>query len=77
MGDATFNKNNRRLLLQNIVGIDNTGKTFAALQLFYISESARFFRFVAKIWGTYFFYDCPGPSVWCADFAAGVSAAVA
>jgi hypothetical protein len=31
ISDATFNKNNRRLLLQNIVGIDNTEKTFAAL----------------------------------------------
>jgi hypothetical protein len=47
--DATFNTNERRLLLQNVVGIDNTGKTFPALQLFHISESARLFRFIMKL----------------------------
>jgi hypothetical protein len=58
--DATFNTNERRLLLQHVVGIDNTGKTFPILQVFHISESARTFRFIMDIWRTYFFYDCPG-----------------
>jgi hypothetical protein len=75
--DATFNKNDRRMLLQNIVGIDNTGKTFPCMQVFYISESACTFCFIIKIWATYFFYDCPGPAIWCGDFAAGLTAAVA
>jgi hypothetical protein len=75
--DATFNTNERRLLLQHVVGIDNTGKTFPILQVFHISKSARTFRFIMDIWRTYFFYDCPGPAVWCGDFAAGLTAAVA
>jgi hypothetical protein len=75
--DATFNTNQRRLLLQHVVGIDNTGKTFPVLQVFHISESARTFCFIMNIWRTYFFYDCPGPAVWCGDFAAGLTAAVA
>ena len=75
--DATFNTNQRRLLLQHVVGIDNTGKTFPVLQVFHISESARTFCFIMNIWRTYFFYDCPGPAVWCCDFAAGLTAAVA
>ena len=75
--DATFNTNQRRLLLQYVVGIDNTGKTFPVLQVFHISESARTFCFIMNIWRTYFFYDCPGPAVWCGDFAAGLTAAVA
>ena len=49
VSDATFSTNERGLLLQNVVGIDNTGKTFPAMQLFHISESARLFRFVIKI----------------------------
>jgi hypothetical protein len=65
------------MLLQNVVGIDNTGKTFPCMQVFHISESARTFRFIMKIWATYFFYDCPGPAIWCGDFAAGLTAAVA
>jgi len=47
------------------------------MQVFYISESARTFRFIMKIWATYFFYDCPGPAIWCGDFTAGLTAAVA
>ena len=30
-----------------------------------------------KLWEKYFFYDCPGPVVICADFAAGLTAAIA
>ena len=76
--DATFNTNARRLLLSNVIGIDNTGKTFLSLHLFYTSESKRLFCFVLEIWRTYFFYDdCPGPAVWCRDFAAGFTAAMA
>ena len=29
------------------------------------------------IWDKYFFHDCPGPAVLCADFAAGLTAAIA
>jgi hypothetical protein len=29
--DATFNKERRRLLLHNLIGIDNCGKTYPAL----------------------------------------------
>jgi hypothetical protein len=75
--DATFNTNEKRLLLQNVIGIDNTGKTFPSMQLFHLSESARAFRFIQHIWSTYIFYDCPGPAVWCGDFAAGLSSAIA
>ena len=64
------------MLLQNIVSIDNTGKTFPCIQVFYISESARTFCFIIKIWATYFFYDCPRPAIWCGDFVAGLTAAV-
>jgi hypothetical protein len=75
--DTTFNTNEKRLLLQNVIGIDNTGKTFPSMQLFYLSESARAFRFIQHIWSTYIFYNCPGPTVWCGDFAAGLSSAIA
>jgi hypothetical protein len=75
--DATFNTNDKRMLLSSVVGIDNTGSTFTCMHLFHINESARFFRFCEQIWMTYFFYDCPGPAVWCGDFAAGFTAAMA
>ena len=75
--DATFNSNDRGLLLQDVIGIDNTGKTFPIMHLFHVNEAARFFHFVRKVLATYFFYDCPGPAVWCGDFAAGLTAAIA
>jgi hypothetical protein len=75
--DDTFNTNSKRLLLQNVIGVDNTGKTFPAMQLLHTKESARLFQLIVKIWQTYYFYDCPGPGVWCADFCAGVTACVA
>jgi hypothetical protein len=65
------------MLLSSVVGINNTGSTFTCMYLFYINESARFFRFCEQIWMTYFFYDCPGPAVWCGDFAAGFTAVMA
>ncbi len=75
--DATFNTNERLLPLQQVVGIDNTGKTFPILQAFVTSESADVFRFIDYILTTFFFYDCPGPSVLVRDFAKGLACAVA
>jgi hypothetical protein len=44
--DATFNTNEKRLLLQCFVGIDNTGLTFQFLQAFATAESADIIRFL-------------------------------
>jgi hypothetical protein len=75
--DATFNKEKRRLLLHNLVGIDNCGKTYAAMQVFATNESARVFAKVEEVWDRAIFYDCPGPAVLAGDFAAGLAASVA
>jgi hypothetical protein len=75
--DATFNTNTKRLLLQSVIGIDNTGKTFSFLHSFSLNEAARTFEFLMKIWETHFFYDCPGPAVIAGDFSKGLTAAVA
>jgi hypothetical protein len=39
--DTTFNTNERRLLLQSFIGVDNTNSTFQFLQAFSTTESAR------------------------------------
>ena len=75
--DATFNTNTKRLLLQSVIGIDNTGKTFSFLHSFSLNEAARTFEFLMKIWETHFFYDCPGPAVIAGDFSKGLTAAIA
>lgn len=75
--DATFNKEARRLLLHNLVGIDNCGKTYPAMQLFATNESARVFAMVEEVWDRAIFHDCPGPAVLVGDFAAGLAASVA
>jgi hypothetical protein len=77
ISDATFSTNSKHMLLQHVIGIDNTGKTFPCLQMFHPTENTRAFRFVESIWRTRFFYDCPGPAIWCADFAAGLASAYA
>jgi hypothetical protein len=38
--DTTFNTNEKRLLLQSFIGIDNTNSTFQFLQAFSTAESA-------------------------------------
>jgi hypothetical protein len=59
------------------VGIDNYGKTFAALQLFATNEGARVFEKVEEVWDLAIFHDCPGPAVLAGDFAAGLAISVA
>ena len=75
--DATFNKERRRLLLHNLIGIDNCGKTYPALQLFATNEAARVFEKVEDVWNRFIFHDCPGPAVLAGDFAAGLTTSVA
>ena len=76
-GDATFSTNERNMLLQNLIGIDNTGTTFGVLQAFITSESKSFWKFLNKVLALYFFFKCPGYRVICADFSAGITAWVA
>lgn len=47
--DATFNTNEKRLLLQCFVGIDNTNSTFEFLQAFSTAETARNIRFILQV----------------------------
>lgn len=75
--DATFNTNEKRLLLQCFVGIDNTNSTFEFLQAFSTAESARNIRFILQVLQDYFFYDCPGFAVLAGDFGTGLSAGFA
>ena len=75
--DGTFNTNEKRLLLQCFVGIDNTGKTFQFLQAFSTAESAEIIRFLLKVLEDHFFYDCPGFAVLMGDFGSGLSAGFA
>jgi hypothetical protein len=72
--DATFNTNEKRLLLQCFVGIDNTGHTFQFLQAFTTAESADIVKFLLQTLEDHFFYDCPGFAVLASDFGAGVNA---
>ena len=75
--DATFNKESRRLLLHNLIGINNYGKTYLALQLFATNKGARVFKKLEDVWNRFIFYDCPRPAVLARDFAAGLTVAVA
>jgi len=75
--DATFNTNEKRLLLQCFIGIDNTNSTFEFLQAFSTAESARNIRFILQVLEDYFFYDCPGFAVLAGDFGSGLSAGFA
>jgi hypothetical protein len=75
--DATFNTNEKRLLLQSFVGIDNTNSTFQFLQAFSTAESARNIRFILQVLQDHFFYDCPGFAVLAGDFSSGLSAGFA
>lgn len=75
--DATFNTNEKHLLLQCFVGIDNTNSTFEFLQAFSTAESARNIRFILQVLQDYFFYDCPGFAVLAGDFGSGLSAGFA
>ena len=71
--DGTFNTNEKHLLLQCFVGIDNTGSTFQFLQAFSTAESARIIRFLLQVLEDHFFYDCPGFAVLAGDFGKGLS----
>ena len=75
--DGTFNTNEKRLLLQCFISIDNTGKTFQFLQAFSTAESGDIIRFLLDILKDYFFYDCPGFAVLMGDFGSGLSAGFA
>ena len=46
------------------------------MQVYHVSESVQTFCFIIKLWEKYFFYDCLGLAVICADFAAGLTAAI-
>ena len=75
--DGTFNTNEKRLLLQCFVGVDNTGKTFQFLQAFSTAESSSIIRFLLDVLKDHFFYDCLGFSVLMGDFGSGLSAGFA
>jgi hypothetical protein len=75
--DATFNTNEKRMLLQCFVGIDNTGHTFGFLQAFSAAESGRIVRFILEVLSTHYFYDCPGFAVLAEDFGSGLTAGFA
>ena len=75
--DATFNTNEKRLLLQSFIGIDNTNSTFQFLQAFSTAESAHNIRFILQVLQDHFFYDCPGFAVLAGDFGSGLSAGFA
>jgi hypothetical protein len=47
--NTAFNKESRRLLLHNLISIDNCCKTFPAMQLFATNESAREFEKVEDV----------------------------
>jgi hypothetical protein len=71
--DGTFNTNEKHLLLQCFVGIDNTGSTFQFLEAFSTAESARIIRFLLQVVEDHFFYDCAGFAVLAGDFGKGLS----
>jgi hypothetical protein len=75
--DATFDTNDLRLPLLNIVSIDNTNKTFPLAQAFITTESAVSFRFIQDMLSKYVFYNYPEPTVIVRDFAKGLAKAVA
>jgi hypothetical protein len=75
--DATFNTNELRLPLSNMVSIDNTGKTFLLAQDFIVSESAESFQFVQEGLSKFVFHCCPEPAVIAGDFSKGLAKAVA
>ena len=74
--NITFNKEACRLLLHNLVNIDNYGKTYPAIQLFATNESARVFAIVEEIWDRAIFHDCPGPAILVRDFATGLAVSI-
>ena len=71
--DGTFNTNEKRLLLQCFISIDNTRKTFQFLQAFSTTESGDIIRFLLDILKDHFFYDCPSFVVLIGDFSSGLS----
>ena len=73
--DSTFNTNRLRLPLSDIVGIDNTGKTFPVAFCYITSESAASFAWISEQLSEYVFYDCPEPALIIGDFAKGLGAA--
>jgi len=75
--DGTFNTNEKRLLLQCFVGVDNTGKTFQFLQAFSTAESGDIIKYLLDLLKDHFFYDCPGFVVLMGDFGSGLSAGFA
>ena len=76
--DATFNTNEKRLLLQAWVGIDNTNHTFPFLQAYSVAESAKIIRFLLdSVLEKHFFYDCPAMAVVAGDFGKGLMAGLA
>ena len=75
--NVTFNKEARRLLLYNLISIDNCCKTFPAMQLFATNESAREFEKVEDVQDRFIFHDYPGPAVLAGDFVLGLAASIA
>jgi hypothetical protein len=71
--DTTFNTNEKRLLLQCFISINNTSSTFQFLQAFATAKSADIIRFLLQILQDYFFYNCPGFAVLTSDFGAGLN----
>lgn len=75
--DATFNTNVLRLLLNVIVGIDNTGSTFPSAYCYITLESSASFKWIAEQLTDLCFADGLEPTLVCGDFSKGLGAAVA
>jgi hypothetical protein len=71
--DATWDTSVIRLPLTNIVGVDNTMKTFGAASIFITSESAESGRFAQEQMQKHVFWCCRQASVVIGDFAAGLA----
>jgi hypothetical protein len=75
--DAMFNTNILKLLLNVIVGINNTGSTFPIAYCYITLESALSFKWVLEQVTDLAFSNCPKPALIIGDFSKGLGAAVA
>ena len=69
--DATVSNNLLRMLLTNIVGITNAGRTFSLAFSFIRSESAENFDFIFSSLDELVFYNVPRPQIVLSDQAKG------
>jgi hypothetical protein len=74
--NITFNTNKLRLLLLIIIKINNTNKTFLITFIYYITKSAKTFKFVSKQLINLAFYNYLKATVICKDFSKDLSTVV-